>query len=278
MKRVIVTLAAAGLMLSQMAATHAATFANFTGINGTAPPGVELLNYNSGGTQIPVNTYDSTYSNAILQTVGPSGAPGADQVDFYYRPGIPEVGAPVGTAIPANLNYTASTAQSVNPITGTTTGALNFDSVTLAVTPIGTAPTPGKNNLLTMTVSTILLNGASGLLSATALPSNTATFGGSDLVIGGTYETTVTFTSDYINFAGATNKGYAIGYSGITPLYQTESGAMFDPIFINQFLAEEAGTFSATGLTPPNLPEPGAISMLLGLGISSSLFLRRRRR
>jgi hypothetical protein len=253
-------------MLSQIAATHAATFANFTGINGTAPPGVELLNYNSGGTQIPVNTYDSTYTNAVLQTVGPSGAPGA------------EVGAPVGTAIPANLNYSATTAQSVNPITGTTTGALNFDSVSLTVTPIGTAPTPGKNNLLTMTVTTILLNGASGLLSATALPSNTATFGGSDLVIGGTYETTVTFTSDYIDFTGATNKGYAIGYSGITPLYQTEEGGMFDPIFINQFLAEEAGTFSATGLAPPNLPEPGAISMLVGLGISSSLFLRRRRR
>jgi hypothetical protein len=257
----LLSLTAASLMFGQIAVANAATFGQFQ--DGTA--GTSLVNSFTAGTWTSA-TLGTTATYHVQWQYVPSG--GGSQFIPY------NADAPVGINIPAILSYTATT---TNPSAPSISGfQQNYDSVTLTVTGTGTGAKYGV--LLQMTaVDTLPFNNA-GFLSGGAGASS-ATFQGSDQP---SAPDTVTFSTpgtglpgfeNYIDWTGVSNRAYALSYSGVTPLFG--QGGSFPNFFINNFVAETTGTFSA--LFPNTVPEPGSLSMLLGLGLTGGLFLRRRR-
>lgn len=123
----------------------------------------------------------------------------------------------------------------------------------------------GATNVLTMTADT-------GLLLITGPTGNGPTGGISgDNTSGGT----VTYSSDLVSSAilnGGTNS-YSWSLDSITPPV-TEDGGVIN-IDFTSFSSTISGLFS---YTPTNVPEPGAVAMLIGMGVSGSLFVIRRRR
>ena len=126
-------------------------------------------------------------------------------------------------------------------------------------------------NLLTGTSVPSVPGNTTGSLSGTP-GGNSATFGGSDAPPVGPLTNTVTFTSDFINYTGASSKAYGFSFSSVFMNYSAGPGGTVAP-----FTAAGTGTFSAIS----GVPEPGAVAMLAGLGVTGSLFafrrLRRRR-
>jgi len=265
MKKVLASLAVAGLMMGQVAVAHAATFANYSGTSTSTPPGVQLVNSFTAG---------PTWNSSTLGSVGPGGE---DLVNFHILPGsyesalvTPAVAAILNSGVKADFSWTAKASLANGGAANPTSLQQFYYSVSLTVTAVGAPPVAGESNLLTMTVTSPLIN-AAGLLSTSSVPASSLSFGGHD----DTFGTVVTFTSDYVNFGGASQKAYAWGFSGVTPQTTVQTSGPFTPGYFTNFVAEEAGTFSA--IFPSAVPEPGTLSMLFGLGISGSLFLRRRR-
>jgi hypothetical protein len=272
MKKVLISVAAAGLMMGQVAAAHAVTFAQFFGGSTSF---ASLFNYNTAGNQIPQGTTSAAWNTAVLGTVTQSGTlASVAEVSVplnsfqYVDPSWPHVaGTPFGVISMASLKFEIVT----NEI-ATQSGASdqqNFDTMSLSIT-------AGGKNLLTVT-DTVLVGGFNaGILSGNQ-GGNSAGVSGADVPGSTATESKVTFTSDYLLFNGVTNKTYSLAFSN---LFSGKNGLTFEsngPFtgWLDQFTANLAGTFSGQ---PTSVPEPGAVSMLMGCGISGSLLLRRRRR
>jgi hypothetical protein len=263
------SLVAAGLMLGQITSAHAATSTTFAQFqDGT--PGSFLTNSFSGG----------AWTGATLGTTGPTPYP----ILFTFQPSsllgyIPytPAGVPLeGENISAILTYTATTQPNIggglnNGFAAATATDLvqPWASVTINVTATGAMS--GLGTLLSMTATAASPTIAAGNLDGT--PGGTsAALKGSD--VGST--SVVTFMSPYIDFTGATTNNYGLSYSGVSPSY-TASGPMFGQ-WITNFNAETTGTFAAAWVAPPTTPEPSAVSLLVGMGATGSLLLRRRRK
>jgi len=272
MKRVAVPLAALGLLMSQalpsQAITAPITFAQFT--DGT--PGTHLTNSIPGG----------TWASSTLGTTG------AYAIKFFFNDesGIPAElqPTPFNSNITATLVYSATTL----PLGGSNLpyavpGAGNsatqpFTSVSLSVVAVGTQlvggiTIPNGANLLTMTSGLGPdPNNIGGTLGGTQGGSS-ATFQGATTTSGSTNK--VTFTSAYLDFTAATQEAYALSYTGIPSF--TLAGPIFQQ-YISAFTAETTGTFDATLPVTPTTPEPGAMSLIVGMGIGATSLVMRRRR
>jgi hypothetical protein len=136
------------------------------------------------------------------------------------------------------------------------------------------------------TVGGVLIPSGANLLTGTATPSgfvlvastlsgpdngSSATFSGSDVTPPPGFANMVTYTSDYLNFTGATENAYAYSFTNVTPFYSI--GGSFPFQFINPFTAAGTGTFSANAVAEPN-----GIVMMAGMGLCGSLLAFRRMR
>jgi len=100
---------------------------------------------------------------------------------------------------------------------------------------------------------------------------NSGTLSGSDADIGND----VVFNSFYIpGLATHVEDDYGQGFSSITPSLHRVGGGGIGNAGIGSFTAAGVGTFDTEFV----VPEPSAVAMLLGMGVSGSAFLMRRRR
>jgi hypothetical protein len=88
-------------------------------------------------------------------------------------------------------------------------------------------------------------NGRSNLLTATITPVGTSTseFAGDEGATSAGYSAStpvqnVTFTSEFISFAGSTSRDLGLAFSSVTPIYSLGT------TFVNSFTAAGAGTFA----------------------------------
>jgi hypothetical protein len=188
--------------------------------------------------------------------------------NFLSAAGNPLFTAPVplGMDISAVLTLTAT---SSTPVIPGPTPQESFNNVSFSFTttanqtvngffiPAGTNLLTGSSFAAPVPISATLA-GVSG--------ANSATFSGGDTGVPPALTNTVTFSSAYINFTGATNKAYAYSFSSVFMNFSAS------PTGLNPFTAAGTGTFSANN----GVPEPGAVAMLAGLGVTGSLFAFRR--
>lgn len=252
--RRLVPILAVTLLFLQVTASRAATFAQFIQQNKTATGFV--LN---GGT-------------AGLGTLSQEGS----SLPIFFQFGAFANSSLLNKNINATLTLKATTSDNATP---GPTPTQDFNHVTWVITANGTQVING----VTIANGANLLTGTSGYMTGTAnvggtisgaANGNSATFSGSDVNTGDpSFFNTVTYTSDFINFTGATNKAYAYAFSSVNPMYFVDG--TFPNQFIGSFTAQGAGTFSAV-LTA--VPEPGSISLAMSLCCGGGLFFWRRRR
>lgn len=251
MKKLLMPLMAGSLLLSAIAGSQAATFAQFLQTNGTAQ------NFSFSG------------SNSGVLTSA------ADPVQFRFASGSGFTLAQPGLAdqnISAVLNLSATA--NGNPAIlagGQTTQQFSLVDFTFITTANQTV------NGVFIPAGTVLLHGVDNALSlvpplnASAVLDGSTTSATFHAPLTG-FPNTIQFMSDYINFAGATNNGFA--YS-LTPGFTTTSVPPFG-LFINPFTAAGTGTFTSTA-SP--VPEPGTVALLSSLCVCGSVFgVRRLRR
>jgi len=178
-------------------------------------------------------------------------------VDFKYL--VPNGYGPVSTVIPASLTMTGVV--SANAFTSAGFIFQPFSSITMNFTDIATS-----SNLLTVVTGTTgTLLGQPGSNSA-VLNGDT---GGGD---------TVTFTSDWLSFAGVLNEDFSLSFSGLNPTLAIQgAGANVHPGKLRTFTAAGTGTF---GVETPDrgVPEPSpALALLFGAAGLALLFARNRK-
>lgn len=154
------------------------------------------------------------------------------------------------------INLTSTTAANV---------AGNIDQVfngTITIT--RATPYFGLTNLLTITLSNFVLSGTTGSGSAS---------GSASSAIGGT---TVTMTSDFIDFTNTTQRDVGAGFSSVTPAYALDINGM-----IRSFTAASTWTFSTD--PPPDVtfvPEVNTgmvFALIVGLAIGGEVWRKRRK-
>jgi hypothetical protein len=144
-------------------------------------------------------------------------------------------------------------------------GLLDVDQLIATGTMSFTRATPfgpgGLTNLLTISFTNAVLSGTLG--------SGAATFDGGQTLIG-----TATFSSDFINFTGSSQRSFALGFSAVTPTISLGPAGM-----LNSFTADSDGTFSFEGGGGGGnvIPEPATWAMMI-LGFGGVGVLMRRRR
>ena len=85
----------------------------------------------------------------------------------------------------------------------------------------------------------------------------------------------VVFTSFYIpDLVNHQQDDYALGFTSITPILARVGSAGLSTAGIRSFTAAAIGTFD----TEQNVPEPGALALMVGMGVSGSVFAMRRRK
>jgi hypothetical protein len=173
----------------------------------------------------------------------------------------------VGTS-PAGGGLTAFTydidlgVDSTATASGPTSGLTFFDFKGLSGTPVYTPVAPGA----TFTVSTPLTgtqapNPVIGQSDSAALPNIDLSYTGVTIVDDAV--TTTVLGTLVADSTGSLAPGFFTGFSSISK--KTSTGT----IAANQSYVE--------GPNSPGTPEPGAIAMLSGMGISAGMFLRRRK-
>lgn len=254
MRKLLVPLMAAGLLLGQMSASRAITFAQF--IQAGAAPGFQLI----GGTA----------GTGHLSNMG-SNVP----IVFQFKQFA--AGSLLNTNIDAVLTLDATASDNGRP--SGSNAQQDFHLVTWHLTAINSA----RNTALGIAAGANLLSGTSGLTTnnggtlSGAQGGSSATFGGSDVTTGSPlFFNAVAFTSDFMNFGNASDKAYAYSFSAVNPMFFLDG--TFPDFFLRSFNAAGTGTFSFTPGTGA-VPEPGALAMFVGMGISGGLLgLTRRRR
>jgi len=193
--------------------------------------------------------------------------------NFLAAPGNPTFTSPVPLSMDISAVLTLS-ATSSTPVLPGPTPQESFNNVSFSFTTttnqtVGGFFIPAGTNLLTG--SSVAIGAPISATLSGVNASNSATFSGGDVGVPPALTNVVTFSSAYINFAGATNKAYAYSFSSVFMNFSA------GPTGIIPFTAAGTGTFSANS----GVPEPGAVAMLAGLGVTGSLFafrrLRRRR-
>jgi len=255
MRKLMVPAMAIGLLVGQLSASHATTFAQF--IQANATPGFVL----TGGT---------TGSGTLANTPS-AGTP----IIFQFK----DLAASslLNQNVDAMLTLTGTTSD--NARQSGSNAQQDYNLVTFHLTAVADAHNAalgiaGGANLLTGTSGMSGFNG--GTLSG-ATGGNSATFAGSDVSTGApAFFNTVTYSSDFINFSGVTGKAYAYSFSAVNPMYFLDG--TFPNFFIRSFTASGTGTFSSNAGGPAPVPEPGTLAMFVGMGISGGLLTLRRRR
>jgi hypothetical protein len=208
---------------------------------------------------------------------------------FKNSPDGPIASAPLNTDILATLTFTTTSVSGAIPV-GANQAIEQFSPVSFSFIAtgqtIGSFVIPAGTNLLTGTTTFFsppppppVVNGFNSLSGT--LGGSSATFSGSDVNINQAGNPTapiaqrVNYSSAYIDFTTAFNKAFAYSFSSVQPIYSVSGPPPGG--FINPFTASGSGTFSAVQA----VPEPSAVAMLAGLGVTGSLFafrrLRRRR-
>jgi hypothetical protein len=262
------------VLAGSVVSAHAATFAQF------GQPFTSSKLFEQVG---------SSPSTAKFETIGaiPGSTPQAG-IQFYFSPIDPT--DPYALK-PADLGLQSqnivativlsSSSSSIGTRSGNTASE-SYDDITVKLVANGTQVVNGVTvhngaNLLTMTSG--FITGAShigGTLSGSITgPSNpkkgSATLSGNDVTSVSTiFDNTVTFSSDFIDFSGAADKGYSLGFTNATPYFGLAGTGL--NTYIADFAAQGTGTFAATFV-----PEPGAFAMLAGLATGGMLLRRRRK-
>jgi hypothetical protein len=228
------------------------TFANFTGLDANA--GVRFQN---GAANNVSGTTGSLYS---IDSSSPSNAPGSRLVSFSFLQ--PALAATV-TNVTSSFTLFASTvspAQTFGQFTGQSNlvGGFSFRS-TNAIT-VGSTVYAAGSNLLTGTFNDVSIIGQTNASSAA--------YGGST-----TSGSTISFTSDFLNFAPMSDYDFSISLTSLTPLLFAQPGSAlrsFEAYSTGSFSAEPAPAISA-------IPEPSVWGlMIVGFGLVG--FQSRRRR
>lgn len=117
------------------------------------------------------------------------------------------------------------------------------------------------------TISFLRVGDLANLLTVTFSGATLAGAGGSGALFGSQPSGTVTYTSDFLDFSGATVGDFSIGLSGITPGF----GASF-------WTSDSVGTFASDGGGGGNeVPEPATwLMMIMGFGGVGAVMRRRR--
>lgn len=213
------------------------------------------------------NDAPATVASAELVT-DPAGVPGAAvPVVFSF---LSEAGLPpdLQGAQDATLSLTSSTTSGVQTGFSGTIGDQQIlgDGPLLDVLTItrDTAAAEGngsRTNLLTMTFSGTLLGELDGLTPQLSGNSNLGD--------------TVSYTSDFLNFVGATEGNYSLAFSSwITNA--DGNGLEIDDTdnYFNSATAAGVGTFDANGTTVVTVPEPATTALAAGAFLP--IMLRRR--
>ncbi len=123
-----------------------------------------------------------------------------------------------------------------------------------------TTPFAGKTNLLTAHFTNAVITGSTNGTTATFLASQP---GGSS---------TVTFTSDFLDFMSSVDRGFSFSFSGINPSLPGTGGDI-----LPSWTGDATGTFSVDIATLP-VPEPASWALLiLGFGGAGAMLRMKRR-
>lgn len=244
MKKAVVGLIAAAALFGLSARSEAVsfTFAQFTQANG-AVPGFNWsgTTFSQVGTGLPVNFSFSSYLGGLQGGITPADVP----LNGIVPATLTITAAAFGPALPSIPPGSA-----VQPLTG------------LTFTFTGTSGALAGKNLLTGTE--VIPNAAS--LSGTIGGNSAVT-----LITDETLLNTLNYTSAVILIPPVElQEAASFSLSGVNPPF-TLVGTTISP-----FTASGTGTFSAP--TTAAVPEPGILTLLAAIGVSSSLLVVRRRR
>jgi len=241
--RTLVAIAAVGLAAAS-APTFAVTFANFT--QQVTDP------------QTPfVFTNASTGSGFLTQSI---------PVDFTFE--IPN-GTGLETPIQATMVLTAVAVPggyyTAGPFVGQT-----FSSLTATFTATS-GPFTG-DNLLTVN-STALVQGLTGV------PVNPPNHGTAGLSADTGAGDTVTYSSDFLNFAGGADNSYSFEFTSLTQKLAKQLAATGKmPNVLKSFDANGTGSFTSDPTPTFGVPEPNpALALLIGAAGLGLLFVRNRK-
>jgi len=271
MRRYLVLSGAAATLLLQSMASQAVTFARFDWITNKKNP---LFS----GNTLTLTATNST--NGKFSLAKKTNVTFQFQNTDQYGNTLPALYS-ADTKIDAVYTFTAIVESSAR-VSGTS-HVEDFQQILFSYTSVSDANNtalgiPGGVNLLSGSSGfkqapdgspQPLSNGVGGTLSGNT---NTPTpgFTGSDEDGSPLFDNAVLFSSHYIDFSHAFDKGFTWSFSNLAPLYtQMNVGPT---AFIKGFTGEAGGQFDAT------VPEPGVIAMMVGMGLSGSALLARRRR
>lgn len=252
MRKVFSSLLVAGALALSVTAANAVTFASFD-IDTTAP-GVTpnpAFRFNNGTGVLNLITSPSIFTFSFANAATTFGLPLANvglfqNVNLTFSSQTNGPGTDFGTVLQPMTNVT---------FTFTNTVAQNGVGV-------GTVLFSGTGNAIVGSQG-IQLSGASG--------GNTASLLGQDNLV---LLSNVTFSSGIAplnaGLATATARQFALSFTSVNP-------GLIIPTVIgtpSSFTAQGNGTFAAT---PNAVPEPGAMATLLGIAVSGTALLARRR-
>jgi len=223
------------------------TFADFT----QQTPSSQNFSYTnpgSGGGSATFNTVsggDPIWLSVTNTSIVPPGFPTLQKATLFLTS---------STAVPAVLNPSDNSLQEIFPPPATNTMSI-----------VLTNPFNGKTNFLSASF-TATQTGLTGTVG-----SDSGGFSGSDAAVP---PDIVSYSSDFINFAGSTEHSVALSFSSIT---SAGGGLQQDPTnsFFESFTASGTGTFD-TNFGPSTVPAPAGL-IQAGIGVVGSIGMARRR-
>jgi hypothetical protein len=253
MRKVMSSLVLAGVLALSVSAANAVTFASFD--LDTETPGITpnpAFRFNNGTGVLNLITSPTLFTFNFANSATSLGLPLANvglfqNVNLTFSSQTNGPGTDFGTVLQpmTNVTFTFTTTQAQNGV-----GA-------------GTVLLSGTGNAI-LGSQGIQLSGASGGNTASLLAQDNAVL-----------LSNVSFTSGIASLntglAGATQEQIALSFTSVNP-------GLIIPTIIgtpSSFTASGNGTFAAT---PNAVPEPGSMATLLGIGVSGTALLFKRRK